>query len=339
MTSRIDKTIARQQEKIAAGQYYESHQQLRVIAARYLKQSNYEAAADILAGGAKALLKAPGASASGGDLAIMLVTDVYSKAEWEATDDEAGKKRKQRLIELLREFPSDEPTRKRFINEMIGWSIRFGETERGDAELHHAVGVVLAEDHETYEAERHLALGTTESAETLARLEYEWYTYNEPHTAGIYAARAVFPYLLVGNLRSANKAFLIFTSQLSKSSTGQALGVQEVSSQSNDMRVYPSLPLLNFINLLLLAVQRGAPDLYKLLLRQYSQHIEEAGGWDNALAHIGEIYFGIKIPKHSNPLMDMMGMLFGGGGSQGGARQQQRSPRRVEAQPAAPDLD
>jgi hypothetical protein len=85
-------------KRIAAGAYYESHQQLRVIAARYLKQSNYEAAAEILAGGANALLKAgaqQGASASGGDLAIMLVVDVYNKAEWEVGDDGVGKKRKR----------------------------------------------------------------------------------------------------------------------------------------------------------------------------------------------------------------------------------------------------
>ena len=49
------------------------------------------------------------------------------------------------MIEILRDFPSDEPTRKRFISEMIGWSVQFGETERGDADLHHAVGAVLAE--------------------------------------------------------------------------------------------------------------------------------------------------------------------------------------------------
>ena len=51
----------------------------------------------------------------------------------------------ERLIELLREFPSDEPTRKRFIQEIIGWSAKFGPLERGDADLHHAVGSVYAE--------------------------------------------------------------------------------------------------------------------------------------------------------------------------------------------------
>lgn len=51
----------------------------------------------------------------------------------------------ERLVELLREFPSDEPTRKRFIQEIIGWSSRFGPLERGDPDLHHAAGSVYAE--------------------------------------------------------------------------------------------------------------------------------------------------------------------------------------------------
>ena len=51
----------------------------------------------------------------------------------------------ERLIQLLHEFPSDEPTRKRYINEIISWSGRFGPLERGDAELHHAAGSVYAE--------------------------------------------------------------------------------------------------------------------------------------------------------------------------------------------------
>lgn len=88
--------------RIASGAYYEAHQQLRVIAARYIKQSNYDAAADILAGGATALLRAgsqQGASASGGDLAIMLVVEVYNKAGWEIADgDTDGKARKSEFL-------------------------------------------------------------------------------------------------------------------------------------------------------------------------------------------------------------------------------------------------
>lgn len=99
--SKIEKTIARQQEKysfplpsqvtflvqipadfyfrIAEGQFYEAHQQLRVVASRYVKSSKWDAAIDILHGGALALLKA-GQGGSGGDLGLYLL-EVYVKAE------------------------------------------------------------------------------------------------------------------------------------------------------------------------------------------------------------------------------------------------------------------
>ncbi|KAE8146416.1 DUF410 domain protein [Aspergillus avenaceus] len=344
MTSRIDKTIARQREKIASGAYYEAHQQLRVIAARYIKQTNYDAAAELLAGGAAELLRAgsqQGASASGGDLAIMLVLEVYTKARWEIAGgdgDTEGRARKKRLIELLREFPSEEPTRKRFIQEMINWSGRFGPLERGDPDLHHAAGSVYAEDHEPYDAEKHLILGTSESAETLAKLEYEWYTNDEPHTAAIYASRAVFPYILTGNLRSANKAFVIFKTKLSSNAS---LSSQDVSSASTDVRVFVALPLLNFISMLLLTIQRGSADLFKQLTAHYAPQIEELRVWDDFMAQVGEQYFGIKIPRQGNPLLDMMGsMLFGGQGSTGGKTLQGRGQsKKAEALPMNPDLD
>ncbi len=168
-------------------------------------------------------------------------------------------------------------------------------------------------DHEPYDAEKHLALGTKDSPEQLAKLEYEWYTQDDSHTAALYAARAVFPYLLTGNLRSANKAFLISTSRLS--TENKSLSVQEVSSTSSDMRVYPSLPLLNFLGLLLLAIPRGTSDVFKQLAKHYAPYIQEVGIWDDALAQVGEMYFGIKIPRQGNPLFDMMGSMMGFGAS------------------------
>lgn len=197
-------------------------------------------------------------------------------------------------------------------------------------------------DNEPYDAEKHLILGTLESAETLAKLEYEWYTNDNPQTAAIYASRAVFPYIITGNLRSANKALLIFTSRLS--SSNPSLGAQEVSSASSDLRVFPTLPLLNFISMLLLTIQRGSTDLFRQLTGHYASEIQKIGIWDETLALIGEQYFGIKIPRQSNPLLDMMGsMLFGGGGqeSAGGRRapQNRGASRRVGAPPTGMDLD
>ncbi|KAI5304337.1 hypothetical protein KEM56_006608 [Ascosphaera pollenicola] len=343
MASRIEKTIARQQEKIASGAYYESHQQLRVIANRYIKQSNHDAAAEVLTGGALALLHAgsqQGASASGGDLSIMLVRDVYTKAEWECFDDtEEDKKKKNRLIQLLEAFPAEEPTRKRYITEIIQWSSKFGDIETGDPDLHHAIGALFAKENEPYEAEKHLALGNKQSPEILARLEHEWYTHNDPHTAGMYACRAVIPYLLTGSLCNANVALRTFVSELT--SSGKAIPVQQISSASSDMRLFPTMPLLNFLELLLITIQRGAQsqDLFRQLARQYASSIEEVDGLESALAHVGEIYFGLQIPKQRNSLMDMMGAMFGGGSSTDGSGKPKKERRRRRGQAAPPTME
>lgn len=218
------------------------------------------------------------------------------------------------------------------------WSSKFGEYPAGDPELHHVAGSLYAAEHETSEAERHLILGTRDSAEVLTRMEYEWYKEDDSHTAALYCARAVLPYLLVANVRAATTSYAAFTSALS-GDKGAGLGVQDVASGSADIRIFPSLPLLNFLGLLLLAVQKGTPDLFRQLQAKYATHIAEVGAWDEALEMIAEMYFGIQRPRQSNPLFDMMGSLFGGGmpgGSAGGAR---KPPvRRVEA-PSAEGLD
>jgi hypothetical protein len=184
-------------------------------------------------------------------------------------------------------------------------------------------------DDDVYQAEKHLVLGTQESPELLAKLEYDWYTEDHSHTAPLYAGRAVIPYLLTGNLRSANKALLIFTSKLGNA---KELGLQEISSKLSDMRVYPSLPLLNFLGLLLLAVQRGSSDLFNQLKTHYATHLKEVPQWSGPLEQIAENYFGIRPPSNSNPLFDMMGSFLMGG--KGGAAS--KGPARSTPSPALP---
>ncbi|CAO2649566.1 Nn.00g069510.m01.CDS01 [Neocucurbitaria sp. VM-36] len=324
MSSKIEKTLQRQREKIAEGQYYEAHQQLRVIASRYTKAQDWGNATSILYSGAQSLLQA-GQGGSGGDLCIFLL-DVFNKGEVKPDASSKGK-----LMSLLRAFPKDEPTKKKFVGEMIAWSSKFGEYPAGDPDIHHVAGSLFAEDLEPYDAERHLLLGTQDSASTLASLEYSWYEADDSHTAPLYCARGVLPYLLTGNLRAANKFFLLFTSQLAKKPN---LSTQSVSTKSSDVRVYPSLPLLNFLGLLLLSVERGDPSLYRQLKSHYATDLKDVN-WNEALDQIGEMYFGIKIPRQGNPMFDMLGSMFGGGMG-GGAKKP--APSRSSA-PAASRLD
>src|SRR2546423_9089083 len=170
---------------------------------------------------------------------------------------------------------------------------------------------------EAYDAERHLLLGTPSSAPIIAELHYRWYTSDSPHLAALYASRSILPYLVLGNIPCANTALSTFTSALT--SANPTLFTQSIESSKSSIRVFPSLPLLNFLSLLLLAVQKGDSALFKQLGKHYAVHLKETEDvWAEALANIGEIWFGIKIPRQGgNPLMDMMGsMLFGGGGAQ-----------------------
>ena len=50
-----------------------------------------------------------------------------------------------KLLALLRAFPQSEPTKKKYVTEMIQWSAKFGDYPNGDPELHHAAGILYAE--------------------------------------------------------------------------------------------------------------------------------------------------------------------------------------------------
>jgi len=338
--------------RIAEGNYYEAHQQFRVITARYLKSLDYTSAADILSSGSLLLLRA-GQGGSGGDLALTLLTDVYIKAQWAV-----NRENKDRILEVLKAFPPREPTRKRFIQELGNWMTKDGvegsNPERGDAELHHEVGLVFANEGDAYEAEKHLLLGQTpQSVQPLVNLHYQWYKEDSPHTAAIYASRSVLPYLVLGNLQAATTALAIFTSQLLSSNAG--IPTQTIESSKSSVRIFPSLPLLNFFSLLILAVQKGDKALFQQLAKHYAAHLKDASDlWSDALAQIGEIWFGIRLPRQGgNPLFDMMGsMLFGGNQSKpAGQPGRSSTPKPAPAQiggaaaaskdepPVAMDLD
>ncbi|KAF8249435.1 DUF410-domain-containing protein [Wilcoxina mikolae CBS 423.85] len=307
----VEKTRERLQKRIEEGQYYEAHQQLRVVSQRYIKAESYDSAIDILHAGAQALFKA-NQGGSGGDLCLLLV-EVYKTAKM-APDSVS----KSRLVELITMMPSEEPSRKRFINESIAWTSKLGAFPAGDPELHHFIGNLYSQEDEVYEAEKHLLLGTKESADVLTRTLYEWYKQDESHTAPTYIARAVFGYLLVGNLREASRSLDVFIQQLVQDNP--ALVIQEVQSASADIRVFPSLPLLNFLSLLRLAVQTGGADIFRNLKSHYASQLRDVPAWDDALDQIGELYFGIQVRRPTN-ILDMMGSMFGGGSVERPAQQ------------------
>lgn len=175
---------------------------------------------------------------------------------------------------------------------------------------------LLTED-EFIEAERHLLVGIKSSADILASILYRWYTSSRSPASSpppsidpaIYLSRAILPYLLLHNFRDATRVHFLFTSSLALSGTHPS---HEIQASNCDAKVFPDLPLINFLGLLLLAVQRGAADSFRSLKTQYAQRLKEVPQWEEPLEQIAEMYFGIRVQRQAN-LFDMMGSLFGTG--------------------------
>jgi golgi to ER traffic protein 4 len=131
-----------------------------------------------------------------------------------------------------------------------------------------SVSALMTED-DVSNAERHLLLGTRSSPPILAKLLYDYFLEDEPHKAGHYISRAVLPYLCLQNLRDAQVALNTFVTLLTN---GHYIPPH---SKIEGVEIFPSLPHINFLSLLLVACQRGAPEFFNNLKRQYSQSLEE----------------------------------------------------------------
>lgn len=130
---KIQKTIRRCQQRVQEGQFYEAHQQLRVIAARYVKQKDFVSATEVLHGGAGELLRG-GQGGSAGDLCFYLVT-ILRDGQIRIDDNLRTK-----LIGLLNLFSSEEPSLKKYTDELLKWSSQFSDSPCGDPEVQLAVG-------------------------------------------------------------------------------------------------------------------------------------------------------------------------------------------------------
>jgi golgi to ER traffic protein 4 len=113
---KIESTVARIRQAVSEGpidkeKAYEVGQELRRLVAR-CPPHYWSTAIDTIYDVSQAILKA-GLGGEGGDLAVLLI-DVYKQAQLKPDAASRGK-----VLALLRLFASDEPTRKKFITEMI----------------------------------------------------------------------------------------------------------------------------------------------------------------------------------------------------------------------------
>ncbi|ONH67257.1 Golgi to ER traffic protein 4 [Cyberlindnera fabianii] len=299
---KLKRTLERFKAKIAEGDFYEAHQTLRTIANRNVRSKSYADAIDLLYHAAQILLKSS-QPATGSDLTSYLI-EVYVESETPVTNES-----KSKLIHLIQLFSPEEPTLKQVAVESVNWSVKFGDYKFGDPELHHALGSKLVENGAlAYDAEKHLLLGTSASVPLYIKHIWEWYTQDDEATIGVYTLRIVVNYLLVSNIKAANDALATILKNIA--SERPSLTSEIVTESEYTVSIFETQPLLNLAQLLLCTIQKADQKLFKTLRARYNQAFAQAG-YNDAFTLLGEMYFGIAVPKQANFLQDMMGSFFG----------------------------
>ena len=90
----------------------------------------------------------------------------------------------------------------------------------------------------------------------------------------MYISRAVLPYLCLQNLRDAQASLTTFVELLTSGENVPA------HSTIEGVEIFPSLSHVNFLSLLIVACQRGAPEFFTGLKKQYATSLKEVP-WDN----------------------------------------------------------
>lgn len=284
----INKTLQRVATRIGAQEYYEAHQAVRTVVARYVRQKKWSDAVDTLYSSALLLADANQVG-SVCDLVQYLLT-VYASGSIPVDSISKG-----RLAQVVLKIPVKETALKHIARQATQWA-------KNDADIHNLFGTIFANAGEYHEAESNLLVGTRDSAVTLAEMHRRWWKADAPERLPFYISRGVFGYLSVCDMRNVH-------TYLETALPYAASDLNEEPTEQGQFKVFPNYPLINFLQMLVAACQSRARSLYLGLQEEYSPKQYEP--WQNPLLFIEESYFDI-VPQRQFNIMDLMGGLLNG---------------------------
>lgn len=316
MSDKLQRTIARFQQKIDNKDFYEAHQTLRTIANRYVKTSHYPEAIDLLFQGLS-ILATNKEYGSASDLILYLI-QIYGEANIKCSNDAGVKDYKWKLIDLITLLPDSDPSLGDVAKNALAWSKDSSGSKFGDADLHHLFGTKLlnaigtqASDDDKYKlfavAELHLILGTHESLPIYVDYLFSWYQEGgRAADAGEFIARAVINYAYLKNIKFAQSALDRFLGKY------QALDT-EAFATVDGLYSFEKLEVLNFVQLLLATLTKvNYGEKYLKLYQHYKQRLVDAG-LALLVEYLGRFYFGLNLGNPqggNNMLANLMGGLF-----------------------------
>ncbi|KAF8774179.1 Golgi to ER traffic protein 4 like protein [Argiope bruennichi] len=243
-TERVMKKL---QTNIELGQYYEAHQMYRTLYFRYLTQKKYEELITLLYEGS-VLFFTHNQHNSGSDLAVLLI-NVLNESDANVTDEYIDK-----LGNLFAMMLPDSPERTNFLTTALKWSSKYmvESIAFGHPRLHQSVALTLWKEKNYQQSRYHFIHSTDGHGCATMLIEYHS-TKGYPSEVDLFIAQTVLQYLCLKNKSTASTAFHTYTEKHPAVSSG-----------------FPYLlPLLNFLQFLLQAIEREKLAYFRAICEQY----------------------------------------------------------------------
>lgn len=269
-TERVMKKL---QLNIELGHYYEAHQMYRTLYFRFLSQKKYEELTGLLYDGA-ILFFTHNQHNSGSDLAILLI-NVFNESNVEVCDENMDK-----LGTLFSMMVPESPERTNFLTNALKWSNKSScSNTLGHPRLHQLVALTLWKEKNYQQSRYHFIHSKDGDGCATMLIEYH-ITKGYPNEVDLFIAQTVLQYLCLKNKTTASTAFHTYTEKHPAVTSG-----------------FPFLlPLLNFLQFLLQAIEREKLAYFRTLCEQYQPSLKRDPCYSEYVDRIGQLFFGISPP-------------------------------------------
>jgi len=280
----VQRIFANLKRSVDDGEFYEAHQLYKIIYFRYKNQGKFLECIDLLYDGAGTLLS-HNQHQSGADLAMLLlnVLEENKVPISGAIIDKIGR------IHKLMDCESDE--RQEYVSSALKWSNLESQAFRtGHPDLHRKFALTTWHEKKFMQSQYHFV--HSKDGEGCATMLVEYHiTYGFPSEVDLFIVQVVLQYLCLRNRITAENAFKSYTTLHPQVEKGPPY-------------VYP---LINFLWMLLIAIEGGKVAVFTILCEQYQPSLKRDPCYLEYLDKIGQIFFGVppKVPRGH-------GGLFGG---------------------------
>ncbi|XP_055836312.1 protein GET4-like [Solanum dulcamara] len=307
--------IDKLEKVVKEGNYYGAQQMYKSTSARYASAERYSDALNVLQSGA--CLQLDKAQITCGAELSLLFAETLAKSKVPYDEDTLDRVRKiykkfprlsvphhleladdddlQKLSEAIAAAKTRVEGCSSFLKAAIKWSAEFGAHRYGSPELHDMLADYMYSESPEVDIGKvsfHFVRGRNPKKFASALVNFMGKCY--PGEDDLSIVRAILMYLSLGNLRDANKL------------------MDEVKMEVELKNLnFPSSELTQFVNYLLLTLQRDALPLFNMLRQTYKSSIDRESMFNELLDEIAEKFYGVRRRNPLEGIGDFFKMMGG----------------------------